>query len=556
MLTICRLLAIVLIGTVVSAAMPVAHSDGRAISGTARHVPAPAVRAALDRAEALEKRKKMDQALAAGYEAIEADPNYLAAHDWLTGFADRRISEVFEEYSDPGQQMAHFKQIESSLKTTEKAIDTKYEEWLKRFPNSPGVLYGMGTNLSHHESPKARAYLLKYVKQDPNNADVYGMLATDALMAGDRRAASEYYHKRMALEPNNPKYAFDYAWSLDPSERKAAFANIVKQFPHSESAADALSSLSEEAQDDTQRIRYLEELRTQYPPGKSEGRDYDMRTLFEIYLRTDPQKAFELARDMVAGKAKDWGSRVELAQAFIQVKQMLAAGRAREAVALLGKLKLEKYSEDATMIERVKARVVAGAGRPQAAYRALLQVQAKSPEDETEGTLEVIGKQLHKSSTKVRADIKAAVYAHARRAPPFDLETYGSNRMVSLAKLRGKVVLLTFWFPGCSVCREEFPYFETAMRHVRKESSEVVYIGINAVREQDSYVLPRMKRSQYSFIPLKGNEGVLGTKKGYAVVGEPTNFIIDRSGKIVYSGFLIENNQSEVVLQRMLESVL
>jgi thiol-disulfide isomerase/thioredoxin len=118
-------------------------------------------------------------------------------------------------------------------------------------------------------------------------------------------------------------------------------------------------------------------------------------------------------------------------------------------------------------------------------------------------------------------------------------------------------VLLTFWFPGCGPCRAEFPHFEVVMQQLRQK--DVVYLGINVQRDQDAYVLPFMAKTQYSFLPLKSTpDADIGGKEAeeYRVRGEPTNFVIDRTGRIVYRDFMIDDSGGELVVKHMIESVL
>jgi thiol-disulfide isomerase/thioredoxin len=264
----------------------------------------------------------------------------------------------------------------------------------------------------------------------------------------------------------------------------------------------------------------------------------------------------KLALDMQSAKASaEWAGRVELAQAFVEADRKLAAGKANEALALLDKLKTEHRSENNAMVERLKARVMAEAGQAQGGYQALLTLQAKEPDDETKATLLTIGQRLHKTAGEVQSDIKAAVDAGAKTAPPFNLQKYASNDTMSLVKLRGKVVLLTFWFPACGPCAREFPHFEAVMQQFHR-NKDVVYLGINVVRDQDAYVLPRIEKMGYSFTPLKGTDSVVKGAAGYGVKGEPTNFVIDRKGRIVYHHFMIDDTRGELMVQRMIESVL
>jgi thiol-disulfide isomerase/thioredoxin len=421
-------------------------------------------------------------------------------------------------------------------------------------------------HLQGGEDPGAKPYLLKVVARDPNNAQlnakVYSMLAFDASRWGDEKASMEYMHKASTLEPQNADYAFYYASDLadmEPSKWESASLDVAKRFPTSERGAQALYWLAVKAPDDAKRIALFEQLRTQFPPEKFQWSSGSASGLFEAYLRVDPTKAVKFAQEMQGGKeSKEWAARRALAQTYIEVNQKVAAGKADEAVVLLDKLKDERYSSNAAMLVRLKAQVMANTGQVKGAYDSLLRQQAKWPEDETQAALETTGKQLNKTATQVHGDLKAILKAGAKIAPPFNLQQYASDDTVSLAKLHGKVVLLTFWFPGCGPCRAEFPHFEAVMQQFR--GKDVVYLGINSQRDQDEYVLPFMAKTKYSFTPLKSTSDATGSKgkeeKDYKVRGEPTNFLIDRMGRIVYRDFMIRDAHGELMVQRMIESVL
>jgi len=518
------------------------------------HVPAPAARAALERAKALDIQKQPAAALAAFIEAIEADPEFLAAHE--------KLEESMSRWRDAAhQQKQKDLKLESQPDEMRKTIDMKYKEWERRFPDSVGIPYGMGVQLAGREDPGAKPYLLKAAARDPKNAKIYDMLSSDAMRWGDKKASMEYMHKASLLEPQNPDYAFYYANSLnseDPSRGQAAMLDVAKRFPASGRGAQALYWLAAGAPDDAKRIAILEQLRQQFPPEKFNWSADGMSDLFDAYLRVDPLKAVKLAQEMQGGKgSKEWVAHVELAQTYIQVNQRVAAGNAEDAVVLLDKLSANPRSSNAGMLVRLKAQVMIKTGQQQGAYASLLKQQAHWPEDATRAALESTGEQLNKAADQVRADLKGVLDAQAKIAPPFNLQQYGTDGTVSLAKLRGKVVLLTFWFPGCGPCRAEFPHFEAVMQRFHQEN--VVYLGINVLRDQDEYVLPFMAKTQYSFLPLKSTHDAKISGKeteDYKVRGEPTNFVIDRKGRIVYRDFAIDNADGESVVKHMIESVL
>jgi len=520
------------------------------------HVPAPAAQAALERAKALDKQKQPAEALAAFIVAIEADPDFLAAHEQLEESMDRWRFAAHRQ-KDP--------KLKSQPDEMRKSVDMKYKEWERRFPDSVGVPYGMGVQLAGREDPGARPYLLKAAARDPNNAKIYSMLSFDAERWGDKKSSLEYMHKAALLDPQNPDYAFYYASALkktDPSQGEKAMFDVPERFPTSERGAQALYWLAAEAPDDAKRIAILEHLRQQFSPEKFSWSSGGMSDLFDAYLRVDSLKAMKLAQEMQSEKgsgkeSKEWTGRVQLAQTYIQVNQKVAGGKPEDAVALLDKLSANPRSANAAMLVRLKAQVMIKAGQLKGAYASLLKQQAKWPEDATRAALQSAGKQLNKTAAQVHADLKRSLDANAKIAPPFKLQQYGSAGTVSLAKLRGKVVLLTFWFPGCGPCRAEFPHFEAVMQQLRQK--DVVYLGINVQRDQDVYVLPFMAKTQYSFLPLKSTpDADIGGKetREYQVRGEPTNFLIDRTGRIVYRDFMIDDSGGESVVKQMIESVL
>jgi thiol-disulfide isomerase/thioredoxin len=529
----------------------------------AAHTPAPAAQAALDRAEALDKEKKPAEALAAFIQAIEADPEFLAAHERLVKFRSDQHVAAYEH-----------KDLKPQFDAMEKTIDAKYQEWERRFPNSFGIPYGRGALLQSKEDPKAKTSLLEAATRDPNNAQVYSLLRQDAEFWGDKKAAAEYSRKASMLEPTNAAYAYEYVRYLEPSKQEAAYLDIVKRFPNDEFAGWALQTLAMDAPNDTQRIAYYEQLRAQVPPEKFGISLFGgMPRLFAAYLRVDPQKAVKLAQDMpqemkgvksvvllsqtmpIEGESKQWDERLTLAQAYIEINQKMTAGKPGEALGLLDKLNTKDHFEveNAAMLVGLKTRVLAAVGQAQEAYDALLQRQAKWPQDETQTHLQSVGEQMHKTTAQIHADLKAVLDSGAKPAPPFTLQRYTSNEAVSLAKLRGKVVFVTFWFPGCGPCRAEMPHFETVLG--RLQNKDIVYLGINGDRDQDAYVSSFMEKTRYSFIALKGTKAVTGPK-GYKVRAYPSNFLIDRTGRIVYSNFEIHDAADEQTLQHMIESLI
>ena len=177
------------------------------------------------------------------------------------------------------------------------------------------------------------------------------------------------------------------------------------------------------------------------------------------------------------------------------------------------------------------------------AYVTLLKFYSNTPSDLMKDSLFSYGFQLGKSRDSIKAEL----------ATDFSLRNYLDGKMIKLSDYKGKMELLTYWFPACGPCRAEFPHFESVLAKFKRD--EIVYLAINLLKDQDGYVLPFLKSTKHSFIPLK--DDVNWDKKNLSAYGAPTNYLIDKEGRIVWSDFQIgSGNQRslEIMLEELLES--
>jgi cytochrome c biogenesis protein CcmG, thiol:disulfide interchange protein DsbE len=118
-------------------------------------------------------------------------------------------------------------------------------------------------------------------------------------------------------------------------------------------------------------------------------------------------------------------------------------------------------------------------------------------------------------------------YPAGTMPPQFDGRTLDAGP-ISLAELRGKVVIVNFWASWCFECRPEMPVLEGLHREFA--SRGLVVIGINA-RESKEAVSRYARELGLTFRLVLDPDGRINAL--YGVIGLPTTFVVGREGRVV-----------------------
>ncbi len=129
--------------------------------------------------------------------------------------------------------------------------------------------------------------------------------------------------------------------------------------------------------------------------------------------------------------------------------------------------------------------------------------------------------------TELLGKLNLSAYPRGTKPPEFNGRT-ADGRAISLASLRGKVVLLNFWATWCLECRPEMPLFERLHREFVAQGLSV--IGINA-REGTVAIQRYAKELGLTFPLVLDPKGEINA--AYGVIGLPTTFLIARDGRAV-----------------------
>ncbi len=120
------------------------------------------------------------------------------------------------------------------------------------------------------------------------------------------------------------------------------------------------------------------------------------------------------------------------------------------------------------------------------------------------------------------------------------------------SNLRGKVLVINFWFKGCAPCVSEMP----SLNKLRNEfkDKDVVFIGFATDAEKD--LRPMYLNSEKFLFDIVANSQNIAKK--FVFNGFPTTYIVDQNGKIVkaWTGNTIDMAQPYEISRPIINQLL
>ena len=145
--------------------------------------------------------------------------------------------------------------------------------------------------------------------------------------------------------------------------------------------------------------------------------------------------------------------------------------------------------------------------------------------------------------------VAAAAAADQRpEAPAFDLPRLDGGGTLSLASLRGQVVVLNFWASWCAPCREEAPVLQDGWERYRDRG--VVFVGVDSRDLSDD---GREFIAEHGITYPNVHDGDGSTAGRYGVPALPETMFVGRDGRV--TGY-IAGAVDAAGLERELEEAL
>lgn len=105
-----------------------------------------------------------------------------------------------------------------------------------------------------------------------------------------------------------------------------------------------------------------------------------------------------------------------------------------------------------------------------------------------------------------------------------------AGKEVSLASLKGKVVVVDFWATWCGPCRMEIPGYIEMQKKYGKDG--VVIVGVSLDQKGPKHVQKFVEQNAMNYTIVMGDDSAVEAFGGFNSI--PTTFLISRDGKILH----------------------
>lgn len=540
--------------------------------------------------EKLKEQLKLDKARINFKNAIEEDMNFTQAHrsyiDVSLQMGEEFRLELQEEYeaylrAQPNNPVIYY--ALGRIYADDEEKEKVFQKAIGMDPNYPWGHFGMAyIYINNKEIEKAITCYEKAIELDPDETVFYTSLAR--LL--NNRQPERYKQLRETIRKKFPdsSYVALMAYSnasriKEEAERIAALENYLDSYPNGPNASSALRTvLNFYKKDNPEKAEKIAQKALSIPMTGTDKRSHKVAYifLFQHVVGSNDESAVEkLTSEIIESKSTDPSlysqiagqllkeNRFELAEKFYfkaiemitpkNVYGTMAHGSYSEKDLLeycdevsnwfqtdLGKMYLQTSRPNKALIQLnqieykepnpehyfLLAKAYNQIGNNEKTYELLIETLSLALNEEASDMLNQLSKQLNKEGTT--QEIWNKRLERAKPAVDFNLPNM-EEKLVSLKDFRGKVVLINFWFPSCGPCQMELPHIQKIHDKYKDQDLKVLLIQVAQTKEEGQKFL---EDNNYTMTSLYSNGK--WAEGNYGVKSCPTNFFIDRQGRIIF----------------------
>ncbi len=103
-----------------------------------------------------------------------------------------------------------------------------------------------------------------------------------------------------------------------------------------------------------------------------------------------------------------------------------------------------------------------------------------------------------------------------------------NGNLVDTKQLKGKVLVINFWFTTCPPCKAERPYLNKIVDDYKSDPN-VVFIAV--ALDQKEQLVPYLKEHEFKYNVIPEGKKIADS---YDLPGYPTQVIVDKEGKVAF----------------------